>query len=271
MQRPPRRLAALCVSALLLVVASCTSGGDTTRTPDEGASPTGAIPSLAATQPRVWRSSADSWAITLTWQAPPEVSIDHYELSRDDAPLDTDVRETTYRDTDVNPGTTYRYSVVGVSADGVPTGPAVAKVRANAPALGDARLEGSFLVKMEVASSSGLTAEPSGGSLMFVYDPLCGADACNTKWRVRAHDPTATLARHGSRYRGKAHGALLLRGCTGGTIDETIEIQTRILAAGPVRDTWRATRIEGSLRESGKAPGCTAASITWTFEGVIQT
>ncbi len=255
----------------MLLLASCTSGGDTARTPDEGARPTGAIPALDVAQPRVWGASASSWAITLSWQAPPDVSVDHYEVRRDDAPLADDLSDPTYRDTDVEPGATYTYSVIGLSADDVPTRPAVATVKAHAPAPSDARLEGSFLVKMEVASSSGLTAEPSGGSLMFVYDPGCGTGTCSTKWRARSHAPSALLARHGGRYRGKAHGSLLLRGCTGGSINETIDVQTRVLDAGPVRGTWRATRVRGSLHETGKAPGCTAASITWTFEGVIQT
>lgn len=255
----------------MLILASCTSGGDTTRTPDEGARPTGAIAALDVSQPRVWGASAAAWAITLTWQAPSDVSIDHYEVTRDDAPLADDLSEPTYRDTDVEPGATYTYSVVGVSADDVPTRPAAATVKAHTPALRDARLEGSFLVHMKVAASTGLTAEPRGGSLMFVFDPRCGTGACSAKWRVRSHDPSALLSRHGGGYRGNAHGSLLLRGCTGGSINETINVQALIVGAGPVRGAWRATSVRGSLHESGKAPGCTAASITWTFEGVIQT
>ena len=118
----------------MLLLASCTSGGDTARTPDEGARPTGAIPALDVAQPRVWGASASSWAITLSWQAPPDVSVDHYEVRRDDAPLADDLSDPTYRDTDVEPGATYTYSVVGLSADDVPTRPAVATVKAHAPA-----------------------------------------------------------------------------------------------------------------------------------------
>ncbi len=65
----------------MLILASCTSGGDTTRTPDEGARPTGAIAALDVSQPRVWDASAAAWAITLTWQPPSDVSIDHYEVT----------------------------------------------------------------------------------------------------------------------------------------------------------------------------------------------
>ena len=177
----------------MLILASCTSGGDTTRTPDEGAHPTGAIAALDVSQPRVWGASAAAWAITLTWQAPSDVSIDHYEVTRDDAPLADDLSEPTYRDTDVEPGATYTYSVVGVSADDVPTRPAAATVKAHTPALRDARLEGSFLVDMKVAASTGLTAEPRGGSLMFVFDPRCGTGACSAKWRNRYSMPTPRL------------------------------------------------------------------------------
>lgn len=268
MQRPPRRtIAALCLGAL--VIAGCTSGGGAGSSAAPGPGP--AVVDLRVSQARVWAPVGLTWAITLSWQPPPATAVDHYELRRDGIPLGGALTTTSYRDADVDPATSYTYQVVTIPSNGVPSQPAVLKVRTNAPPLEEARLGGSFLVRMRVTSSKGLAADPSSGSLMFRYDPRCAAGPCSVHWSVRGRGPRASLTRDGARYAGSGRGAFLIRSCKGGTIPERLQLTTRVVAGGPIHRTWRATRIEGTLRETGHANGCARASIAWTFRGVIQT
>lgn len=271
MRRPPRRFAALSASALVLV--ACTSGGASPGTTAPTADAPATIESLRAEPPSRWDPSGRDWGITLMWIASP--ALTSFQVRRDGVLLADDLTATGYRDTRVDPATTYRYAVVGSDAKGTSTVPAVVAITTGAPAVAEARLEGSFLVRMRVVASSGLRTDPSplagSGSMLFRYAPTCVRGPCDVRWSVRAHPSTGVLDRTRRRYRGVAHGPFLLRSCHGGVIDGRIAMGTHVAAAGPVNRTWRATRVEGTLTESGAANGCATATITWAFAGVIQT
>jgi hypothetical protein len=269
MRRPPRRLAALCVSALLLV--ACTSGDDPADAPAPGSADPGTILELRAHQPAAWQPSGRGWAVTLTWTMSPGAAADRYEVRRDGVPVARDLPQPTYRDPDVDPGADYVYTVLGTDPDGMGTPPAGISVRTGAPSIADARLQGAFLVDLRVTASAGLTDEAPSGRLLFRYGPRCDVGACPVRWSVRARSPEGVLTRSDAQYRGRARGPFMIRSCSGGPILERIEVTTRVVEAGPVAESWRATRVEGTLLETGHAPGCTPARIRWRFSGGIQT
>lgn len=269
MWRPPRRLAALCVSALLFV--ACTSGDDPADTPNPGTGGPGTIVELRADQPMTWDPAGRRWAVTLTWTTSPGAAADRYEVRRDGVPIVQELGQPSYRDPQVDPGTTYVYTVLGTDPDGGSTPPADVSVRTGAPPLAEARLQGSFLVDLRVTASAGLRNDASSGRLLFRYAPRCGEGACPVRWSVRARMPNGVLARTDARYRGRARGPFMIQRCDGGPIQERIEVTTQVLQAGPVGRSWRATRIAGTLVERGHAPGCVPARIRWRFTGVIQT
>lgn len=269
MRRPPRRLAALYLGAFFLV--ACTSGDDPAATPASGSTTPGTIVGLKAEQPAAWGPSGEDWAVTLTWSTSPGAGADRFEVRRDGVPIARDLSQPAYVDPDVDPGATYGYAVLGTAPDGAGTPPAGVRIRTNSPPLADARLEGSFLVDLAMAASTGVGRGTTPSRLLFRYAPRCGSGACSVRWTVRSQEPEGVLTRSGAGYRGRAHGPFMIRSCDGGPIHERIAVTTRIVGAGPVERAWRATEIEGTVVESGHAPGCSPARIRWRFAGVIQT
>ncbi len=272
MWRPPRRLAVLCTSVLIL--AGCTSGegpadGTSSGPPGETPGP-GVIVQLRADQPAEWDPSGRGWAVSLTWSTSPGGAGDRYEVRRDGVPIARDLTEPAYRDHGVDPGVAYGYTVLGTDPSGVLT-PARIGVRTGAPPVADARLEGSFLVELRVSESSGLSDTASPGHLLFRYAPRCRQGACAVRWSVRARAPDGLLARSAGRYGGRASGPFMIRSCNGRPLRDRLDVSTTVVGAGPIARRWRATQIAGVLSEEGHAAGCAPAHLRWRFAGVIQT
>ena len=269
MWRPPRRLAAFCLSAFLSV--GCTAGDGPADTPAPGSPHTGTIVALRAEQPSAWDPAGRNWAVTLTWATTPGSAADRFVILRDGVPLQQDLPRSTYRDLNVDPGVTYAYAVLGTGPRGGTTPPALVRIRTHAPSLAQARLDGSFLVDLRATSSSGLSAPAPPGPLLFRYTPRCRGRTCPALWSVRARATQGVLDRSGASYRGVARGPFMIRSCNAGAIVGRLVVTTRVVAAGPVERSWLATRIEGTVLETGRVPGCTPARIRWRFAGVIQT
>jgi len=265
---------------VLVAAAACVSVGDepgpSLAGPPSDAAGTSSSPSTATLgdlrieQPGTWKADPRAWGVTISWVAPPGADIDHYEVSRDGRTVAKDLAQTRYADHGAEPATTYRYTVVGIGADGGRTASATGTVSTGSPPVADARLEGRFGMKMHITSQSGLTSGARGGGLVFIYDPLCRAGACDVRWSRQGASGGGTMTRDGASYAGTASAPFLVHSCRGGTLTETLAFKTRVSKAAVVRGEWRATKIEGTLDESATSSGCVTARISWNFSGFAQ-
>jgi hypothetical protein len=255
---------------LALAVVGCTS---TVRTEDRVArrvtiTAGPAIEDLRTEEP-AWRADGSNWALALTWEARDPV-FDHYEVWRNGYALDEQVTGPSWTDTTVEPGTHYRYAVVGVTDDGVRTLPLRTSIRTDSPPVAQARLEGSFVMVMHVERAKGTDDPVDGGRVVFRFEPTCGRGACATRWTVRDRDTDVVLRFHGTRYSGRARTPLLIRNCFGDEVDERVLARFRVVDAALWHGRWRATKIEGAIAERSVRSGCMVASIRWSVRGGIR-
>lgn len=274
MRRSPRFSGRpLGVAVLALCVGACSSTVVTTdrvaRRVTVAPSAVPAIAGLEITEP-TWRPDGSDWALDLTWASTGAMPFDHYEVWRDGDAVDAWVDAATWTDRDVEPGTRYRYAVIGVAADGSRTRPERSTIDTDTPPVGDARLEGSFVMVMHAEASEGVDDPVNGGRVVFRFDPVCGRGACSTRWTVRDRETDMTLTRDGSIYVGRDHTPLLIRNCFGDEVDERVRARFRVVEAASRDGRWRAVGIEGAVTERSAWSGCMVASIRWTVRGVIR-
>ena len=164
-----------------------------------------------------WKASGANWRLRVSWEEPDDVAVDHYELRRDGVTVDREIEATTFLDDDVEPGARYRYQVVGVDLDGVETHAATASITTDRPRLSEARLQGTFTVRMVVERASGTNDPVRGGAIYFTFDPRCRSGACDVRWTVRGARTRGTLLRADAVYDRDAANAVvraqLLRRC----------------------------------------------------------
>jgi hypothetical protein len=260
------------VTSVLLF--GCTSSPGVTIAPSSAA-PTGpsieslTIEGLEIDEPR-WTADGSRWRLTLTWTAPEGVEVDHYEVRRNGVTVDDAVRSTTFPDPEVKPGARYRYSVIGLDADGEATRAAVARIKTDEPSLAEARLQGTFVVRMRVVRASGTKDPVRGGAIFFSFDPSCAKGACSVRWTVRRSRAQGALQRDEASYTATLRTPFFVRNCFGRLTDETLNVRLRVRAAAPIKRTWRVTKIEGSIEEVSSHPGCKTASIDWDVHGTLQ-
>lgn len=274
MRRSPRFSGRpLGVAVLALCVGACSSTVVTddrvARRVTASASATPSIDGLAITEP-TWRPDGSNWALGLAWSVTGGTSLDHYEVWRNGQAVDESIAAATWTDRDVEPGTRYRYAVIGVTADGGRTRPERSVISTGAPPIADARLEGSFVMVMHAESSRGVDDPVDGGRVVFRFDPACGQGACSTIWTVRDRETDMTLARDGAIYAGRASTPLLIRNCFGDEIAEHVRARFRVVEAASRDGRWRAVGIEGAISERSASNGCMVASIRWAVRGVIR-
>jgi len=259
-----------------LVCAACTSDPN----PGEGPAPASASSSISIESLEVdglaidepdWKADGANWHLQLSWVAPDEVAIDHYEIRRDGVTVDAEVDGTTFRDEQVEPGARYRYEVVGVGIEGGRTRSVRASIKTDEPRTSDARLAGSFAVRMVVRRASGTDDPVRGGGIFFGFDPRCRSGPCPVRWTVRNAKTEGTLDRDDGVYSGNLRTPLFVRNCFGAVIDEAIDVRLRVKAAAPLRGEWRATKIEGTIDEVSSFGGCMTATIHWNVRGSLQT
>ncbi|CAN5688730.1 hypothetical protein BH18ACT17_BH18ACT17_10060 [soil metagenome] len=217
-----------------------------------------------------WRADGDNWKLRLSWQEPAGGTIDHYELDRDGVTVADEIVRPGLSDVDVEPGTRYRYEVVGVDVDGDQTGSATASIRTREPKLSEARLEGAFVVRMTVERVSGTRNPVRGGAIVFSFDPACRTGPCPVRWTVRHARTDGMLRRDAGLYAADLRTPLFVRNCFGATIDEALDVRVRVSKAAPLRGQWRATKIEGTIAEVSSYRGCMTATIDWNVRGSLQ-
>jgi hypothetical protein len=261
----------------MLMLGACTA-------PSTADEPFASAPSATPDQPAIgnlrpgrltieepdWKATGANWALDVSWHAPDDAVIDHYEVARDRVTVDDSVTGTVFRDRAVEPGVRYRYEVVGVAPDGTRTRPATLSIKTDEPPLAEARLEGTFVVRMVVARASGTRNPVRGGAIFFAFDPICNEGACAVRWGVRKARTDGTLRHTDAMYAARLHTPLFVRNCYGAVVDEGLDVRLRVSAAAALRGRWRATRIEGTIEEVSSYGGCVTATIDWNVRGALQ-
>ena len=265
------------VSALVVTLTACTTNPATPIATASMASPTPtavgidgvALEGLELEEPD-WKPSGSNWTLVLTWDAPVGVTVDHYEVRRNAITVEDVVDSTSYRDDDVEPGTRYRYEVTGVDAEGGETAAAKATIKTRELPLADARLEGTFAMRLTVDRATGTRNPVRGGAISFAFDPRCGWGPCEVHWTVSRARAEGRLDRDGAVYTASVRTPLFVRSCFGDVIDEMVDVRLRVTRAAPIRDEWRATKIEGTIGEVSSYGGCMTATVDWDVRGTLQ-
>jgi hypothetical protein len=262
--------------SLLLVLGACTASS-TTGEPSAEVPATAKARAIGDLRPGGltieepdWKATGANWALDVSWHALDEPTIDHYEVARDGVTVDDAVTGTSFRDRQVQPGVRYRYEVVGVAADGTQTRPASASIKTDEPPLSEARLDGTFVVRMVVERATGTRNPVRGGAIFYRFDPVCDRGACAVRWSVRKARTDGTLRRAEAVYAATLRTPLFVRNCFGSVVDETLDVRLRVTAAAASRGRWRATRIEGTIEEVSSYGGCVTATIDWNVRGALQ-
>jgi hypothetical protein len=259
---------------ILLLATACTKADAPEPSAATSPSPTTAgrpsVGNLAIEEPP-WNATGSNWELRLSWDAPDGFDVDHYVVARDGIEVDDQVAGGRWTDHDVEPGARFSYRVTAMASDGTASRPAKGSIKTEAPSLDDARLEGSFFMTMHVDQATGTRDPVSGGAVVFRFDPTCRNGPCSVRWTVRDRQTDALLPREGGAYAASVSTPLFITNCFGAVIDESVNADLRVTAAAPVHDAWRATRIEGTVRERSSSSGCVSASIDWNVRGVLQT
>lgn len=236
------------------------------RAPTPSDTPQGppAVEGLRAEQGR-WTGDPDSWRISLTWQ--PVDGAAGYLVSRDGRRLD-EADTTEFLDDAVVPEGRYRYEVVAFDADRNLSEPARVRIRAEPLTNALARVQGRWLLKLEVESSS---IDVGGGRVVITFAPNCAEGPCPVKWTFEDAGNSGTARNEGARYVGSGSGGFLTYDCGGGPVSSTVTLEFRIEKAHTVRKAWRATEISGTVTESvPSVSNCLSARNVWTFTGSAQ-
>lgn len=282
-RRSPRRSGVEATASTWLVIASIALGAACTSGPAVGADsvpsahtapsppPTSTVElgRLRIDQPK-WKPSGGDWRLRLSWAGPRDAPIDHYEIQRDGVTVADAVRPSAFVDTDVEPGTRYRYEIVGVDPLGELTRSSTAVIRTGEPRLADARLDGAFAVRMVVDRASGTSNPVRGGAIYFSFDPACASGPCSVSWSVRRARTDGTLRRDGAAYAATLRTPLFIRNCFGDVSREALDVRLRVTRAAAIRGAWRATAIDGSIEEVSSYRGCMTATIAWDVRGTLQ-
>ncbi len=282
----------IAVGLVALVVAGAlafTSAGDddttgagpgTTRSVEPGVTipPTSAAP-LAPASPRRLRVDADPFRVELRWRpGTGGGDVAGYTVWRDGAEVAAvgDPGAGRFVDEDVVPLTRYRYVVIAEGPDTALTSvPVDVKVKTPAAPLADARLEGSFDVRLTRTSSFGYATGGGRGSSTggWTFHPSCKRGSCDGKVSriLRGVAPTS-LERNGDTYRGSGRARFGIR-CRRNPSTSTYTVVIRVVKArvvdgGSSGGEWRATAIAGTLQHR-EAPqlGCVASGANLTFTG----
>ena len=231
--------------------------------PSEAPAPP-AVDGLRAERGR-WTGDPDTWRISLSWQPVDEAVA--YLISRNGRRLDR-AEGTGFVDDTVTPEERYRYAVVSVDADGARSTRAFVRVRTRSLPAAAARVQGRWILRLTVESSSIFT---SGGRILATFTPECQQGPCDARWRFEKVGNTGTARNHGANYEGSGSGGFLTLDCHGGVVSSTVTLEFRVLKAHTIGKAWRATEISGTVTESvPSVSNCLSARNEWSFTGSAQ-
>jgi hypothetical protein len=223
----------LLAAAAVVLLTGCTGskGGDAPAKP--------AISSLTA-------KAVNAQEIDLTWSASGP-GIHGYRISRNGSYVNV-VESTSYDDRQLEPETEYTYTVSIQDANGkfLP-GKTVSATTTPAPTLAQARLDGSFTMRM-VYTSENYTNRKVGDHYReaWVFTPKCDTGACGVGLKTgRRGEHKAHLTKKGAQYTGK--GSDTLSSCQGVRGTESYTVDIHVTKARYVGDVWTATAVAGTV------------------------
>jgi hypothetical protein len=139
-----------------------------------------------------------------------------------------------------------------------------------APILENARLTGDFLVKLTIVKQAGLLKPINGGAAIWTFKPKCKSGACSVTWTVKLNGSKGHLKRTGVYYSGKSRTPANIRNCRGAGNKEQVTLHIRVTDATQSSGATVATKIEGTMSEKNKAPGCKVSTASWKVSGTLQ-
>lgn len=180
---------------------------------------------------------------------------------------------TSYRQTGLNPATSYLYRVVAVRGGKRSPQSALLTMRTLTPPLSQARLQGSWSVHLKTISPA---SGPRNGYMTWQFSPACATGACDVLLHGKnGRFPfTVKLTRVGAGYKG--HGVTHFGGCgtRANSIPDPVTLRVQIHATKAIGEsqTWAATSFAGTLTMtwqyvSNAAFYCTAQTVKASLTG----
>jgi hypothetical protein len=236
-----------------------------TISPELGASPTVAPPPLAAVS---LVAEADSLPIgvRLSWLPPSGgTEVDGFRIYRGDQLVASlSGGATDYFDTDVTPGKQYTYSVESRSGTALKSPRVSVEIEVPVPALKDAQVAGIFNVTLTPSSQYGYGNTLRKATTGWNLKSKCGTEACDVTLKVlQSKDLKVGLHRAGATYTGRVTDKFGTT-CSGVAVVSTVTIKIRVVRAKAISGEWRATKLEGTLKQAEASQlGCGSSGVTY--------
>lgn len=250
--------------AVPLAFGGCDRGGGEEAEGESKPAPKALLPPVG------FSATADGFSVHLSWSADPaSAKIENYELDRNGRNVFASTTSTSYTDTNVRPGKTYRYEIRSIGANGE-SDPAVDEVKIKKPSLQKARVEGGFSITTKEISHYGYGdySLPTFGSK---FKPKCRHGACDVVWTdIGLKGLHAVLEKRRAAYQGTYRGFFLSL-CEGTRSTSDVEIDFKVIKARAIAGEWRATNFEGTI-EHTETPqyGCVTAHAELAIKGTLR-
>ncbi len=265
-------IAVLVVLAIVAVAVGVMQASDGSRGTDDGPSGSASSTVASPSAPGSVKAAAAAFKVVVSWTRS-SGSLAGYRIYRDGHVLgevDVDVRR--YVDDTVVPNSRYRYQVAAFTEAGFTTDRADVSVKTPAASLALARVQGTFNAKLHMTSSYGVTFSGDGGpgTLGLRLTPACAQGPCNVTLDViGAKIERFTLRQTGANYTGTGTDRAAFT-CGGTPTSASFAVTFTVAAAKPLKDAWRASKLEGTiLVRSGSQLGCVASGLDYSFTATL--
>ena len=261
----------LAIVAVAVVVSQSGSDGDQAAV---GISPTSVSPSAVAppTAPGSVKAAPAAFKVVVSW-APSEGELAGYRVYRDGDVLDeVDPGVRRYIDDTVVPNSRYRYQVAAFTDAGETSDRSDVSVKTTAASLALARVQGTFNAKLHLTSSFGVNLTGQGGpaSIGLRLTPVCGHGPCNvTLGVIGLKVERLILKQAAATYSGTGTNRSAFT-CSGTPTTASFAVTFAVTAAKPLKDEWRASKLEGTIQErSASQLGCVSSGIDYSFTATL--
>ena len=232
--------------------------------------PTGTPSPEPLSPPESPDAKARPFRVTLTWSDDDAAEeSDGYEIRRNGAWVgDAEAGVMRFVDETAIPGKKLTYKIRTQSADGRFSEPLSIVVSTPLPPLAQARVAGTFDVRIQITSQYGYSdyGHPTFG---WRVTPLCDTRACGFRLKDPVRDITMVFKRTGGTYTAPFTGRLGLV-CGGTPVTSSGTVDLRVKMAKVLGREWRATRLVGTMQHSeGEQLGCRSSGATLALNGKL--